>query len=72
MNNKVTWIRVEQHLEPFMYEQSKNGYWVWLNYKQSKCYNADYKPFLKSESKGLDAFRTAIRLGYEVVKSPEL
>lgn len=65
---KVTWRRTESGVcEPYMFEKYM-GIYIWIHYKQSVCYSPDYKPFLNGESKGMGAFRTAIKLGYEVVK----
>jgi hypothetical protein len=71
MQNKVTWKRLEKTIEPAMYEKVGENY-KWVNYRQSKCYNPKYQPFFKDESKGMDAFRTALKLGYIVVKSEEV
>lgn len=71
MQNKVTWRRLENKIEPYMFEKIGENY-KWVNYKSSRCYNPTYQPFFKDESKGMDAFRTALKLGYSVVKSEEL
>lgn len=67
---KVTWKRLENSIEPFMFEPVGNSQ-GWVNYRYSKYFDPKYKPFFTNESKGMGAFREAIKRGYQVVKSEE-
>lgn len=67
---KVTWKRLENSIEPFMFEPVGNS-WGWVNYRQSKCFDPAYQPFFKNESKGMGAFREAVKRGYLVIKLEE-
>lgn len=65
---KVTWKRLENSTIPYMFEPVGNS-WGWIPYRQSKCFDPNYKPYFKDESLGMGAFREAIKRGYKVVKS---